>query len=54
MCAAEFSPGRIATVGFRCWYAHNKCQYFKAFNAIFYKVGRYASEGVVFMSSNDR
>ena len=32
---------------FRCSYDHNKCQYFKAFNAIFCKVGRYASEEVV-------
>ena len=32
---------------FRCSCDHNKCQYFKAFNAIFCKVGRYASEEVV-------
>ena len=32
---------------FRRSYDHNKCQYFKAFNAIFCKVGRYASEEVV-------
>ena len=32
---------------FRYSYDHNKCQYFKAFNAIFCKVGRYATEEVV-------
>ena len=38
-----FISGRL----FKCSFDHSKCQFFKALNAIFSKVGRFASEAVV-------
>jgi len=35
---------------FRCSFGECKCQYYKAFNAVFSKVGRFASEEVVQIS----
>jgi len=41
-----FVSGRL----FKCSLDHSKCQFFKALNAIFSKVGRFASEAVVLNS----
>ena len=38
----------VRTVRFKCSFANNKAKFFKAFNNIFGKVGRNASEEVLF------
>ena len=42
-----YRPYFISGRAFKCSFDHSKCQFFKALNAIFSKVGRFTSEEVV-------
>jgi len=40
----------VSSTNFKCSFSHNKAGFFKAFNSIYGKIGRSASEEVIFLS----